>query len=133
MNKKVALVGHCGPDSSYLRLAIQKAEPGVQILAADDDAELKNVLEQNVDLILFNRQLDYGFDDSEGVSVIRKLSRHFPRTRMMLVSNYPDAQQAALQAGAVPGFGKRDIGSAKVTQLIREALAHEPAEAPATK
>jgi DNA-binding NarL/FixJ family response regulator len=127
MSKKVALVGHCGPDSSYLRMAIQRAEPGVQILSADDDAELSRVLEAGVDLILFNRQLDYGFDDSEGVNLIRKLSKHFPRTRMMLVSNYPDAQQAALSAGAVPGFGKRDIGSQKVTQLLKDALYEVPA------
>lgn len=122
MAKKVALVGHCGPDSSYLRLAISRAEPGVQILAADDDGELKNVLDQGVDLILFNRQLDYGFDDPEGVSLIRKLSRHYPKTRMMLVSNYPDAQADAVKAGGLPGFGKREVGTPKVTQMLKDAL-----------
>jgi hypothetical protein len=122
MPKKIALVGHCGPDSSYLRLAVSRAEPGVQILAADDDAELKNVLDQGVDLILFNRQLDFGFDESEGVGLIRKLSRHYPKTRMMLVSNYPEAQAEAVQAGGLPGFGKRELGSPKVTQLLKDAL-----------
>src|SRR4051794_40873388 len=127
MSKKVALVGHCGPDSSYLRLAVSRAEPGVQILSADDDQSLMKVLEQGADLILFNRQLDYGFDESEGVSLIRKLSRHYPATRMMLISNYPDAQDAALKAGAVVGFGKRDIGSPKASQPLKDALA-TPAE-----
>jgi hypothetical protein len=41
---------------------------------------------------------------------------------MMLVSNYPDAQAAAVAAGAVPGFGKREIGTPRVAQVIREAL-----------
>jgi hypothetical protein len=123
MSKKVVLVGHCGPDSSYLRLAVSRAEPGVQILSADDDQSLMKVLQQGADLILFNRQLDYGFEDSEGVAVIQKLSRHYPSTRMMLISNFPDAQEAALKAGAVSGFGKRDIGSPRATQLLKDALA----------
>ena len=129
MPQKIALVGHCGPDSSFLRMAVTKAIPGVQIVAADDDGELKNVLDAGVDLVLFNRQLDYGFDDPQGVSVIRKLGRFYPKTKMMLVSNYADAQAAAIQAGALPGFGKREIGGAKVTQLLRDAVADQPAEA----
>jgi hypothetical protein len=128
MSKKVALVGHCGADSSYLRLAVACAEPGVQIVMADDDAELKNVLDQGADLILFNRQLDYGFEETEGSAVIGKLSRYYPKTRMMLVSNYPDAQAAAVAAGALPGFGKRELGSPRVTQLLKDALADRVTE-----
>ena len=45
MSKKIALVGHCGPDSSYLRMAVMQAAKGAQILMADDDSELKDVLE----------------------------------------------------------------------------------------
>ena len=127
MSKKVALVGHCGPDSSFLRMAINKALPGAQIVAADDDNELKAVLDGGADLVLFNRQLDYGFDDPQGVSVIRKLGRFYPKTKMMLVSNYADAQAAAIQAGALPGFGKREIGGPRVTQLLRDAVADQPA------
>jgi hypothetical protein len=41
----------------------------------------------------------------------------------MLVSNYADAQQAAVAAGALPGFGKREIGTPKVKELLRSALA----------
>jgi hypothetical protein len=41
---------------------------------------------------------------------------------MMLVSNYADAQQAAVAAGALPGFGKRELGTPRVSQLIRDAL-----------
>lgn len=128
MPKKVALVGHCGPDSSYLRMAIAKAAPGVQIVAADDDGELKRVLDDGVDLVLFNRQLDYGFDDPEGVSLIRKLGRHYANTRMMVVSNYPETQAAAVRAGGLPGFGKREIGSPRVAQVLADALADRPAD-----
>ena len=122
MGKKVALVGHCGPDSSFLRIAVSRVGKDVQVLSADDGRELNRVLEQGVDLLLFNRQLDFGFDDDEGVAVIRKLRPHYPNVKMMLVSNYPEAQAAAVAEGALPGFGKRELNSPKVAELIREAL-----------
>jgi two-component system chemotaxis response regulator CheY len=122
-NKKIALVGHCGPDSSFLRMAVSSADRSVQVLAADDASELHTVLEKGVDLLLFNRELPYGFDETLGVNVIKKLRARHPNVKMMLVSNYPDAQDAAVKAGALPGFGKREIGSSRVAQVLREALA----------
>ena len=122
MPKIVALIGHCGPDSSYLRSALSKASKGVQILSADDDAELSGVLGENVDLLLFNRELGYGFSETEGVKCMKQLRASNPSLRMMLVSNYPEAQAAAVAAGALPGFGKREIGTPKVTELLRGAL-----------
>ena len=122
MSKKVALVGHCGPDSSYLRMAVSKALRDARVLAADDDSELKKLLSDGVDLLLFNRILDYGFQSDEGVEVIRQLRSEHPDVKMMLISNYEEAQTAAVQAGALPGFGKREIGTPRVTQLLRESL-----------
>jgi hypothetical protein len=122
MAKKVALVGHCGPDSSYLRIAVSRAAKDVHVVMADDTRELTQVLTDGVDLLLLNRQLDFGFDDHEGVAVIRKLRPHYPNVKMMLVSNYPDAQAAAVAEGALPGFGKREVNTPKVAELIREAL-----------
>jgi len=122
MSKKVLLVGHCGPDSSYLRSSIKKALGEVDILAADDSEELSRAIRsQAIDLILFNRELGYGFDPDEGVEVIRIL-HGTTKTKMMLVSNYPDAQQAAVAAGALPGFGKRELGSTRVLELLRGAI-----------
>jgi DNA-binding NarL/FixJ family response regulator len=125
MGKKVALIGHCGPDSSYLRMAVMAADRGIQVVSADDDESLKQLLDEGVDLLLFNRILDYGFIEQEGVSLIRKLRHHYPQVKMMLVSNYPDAQAAALAAGAAAGFGKREVGSERVRTLLREALNRE--------
>ena len=123
MSKKIALVGHCGPDSSFLRMAVSSADRSAQILAADDSSELNKVLASGVDLLLLNREMPYGFEDSEGVGLIRKLRANHPTVKLMLVSNYPEAQAAAVAAGAMPGFGKREIGSKRVAEVIREALA----------
>lgn len=130
MPQRIVLVGHCGPDSSYLRMAVSRAAKGAQIVAADDTTSLDRLLEEGVDLLLFNRVLDYGFDDTEGVAVIRKLRASHSNVRSMLVSNYPEAQAEAVAAGALPGFGKREIGSPRVTDLIRNALEIETSNKP---
>ena len=134
MSKKVVLVGHCGPDSSFLRMAVSSADRGITVSMADDTQELKAALEAGVDLVLLNRELGWGFQQSLGVDVIKLLGRSYPQTKFMLVSNFPDAQAAAVAAGAVPGFGKREIGQPRVAQLIRDALAagHSAAKATAT-
>jgi DNA-binding NarL/FixJ family response regulator len=120
--KKVVLVGHCGADGSYLRLAVNKAVKGASVLLAYDEASLKKLIDAGPDLILLNRQLDYGFPEDEGVGLIKRLRASHPALKMMLVSNYEDAQEAAVQAGALPGFGKRELGTPRVTQLLRAAL-----------
>jgi hypothetical protein len=122
MPKKIALVGHCGPDSSFLRIAVSKAERDAMILSIDDDSDLKRALDDGVDLLLLNRQLDYGFDTHEGVTLLKKIRSKYPAVKAMLVSNYADAQAAAVAEGALPGFGKRDIGSPRVNELLRDAL-----------
>ena len=123
MSKKVVLVGHCGPDSSYLRIAVSRVGKDVQVLSADDKSELQHVLDGGADLLLVNRLLDFGFDTTEGVAAIRDLRPKYPNVKMMLVSNYVDAQAAAVAEGALPGFGKRDVNSPRVAELIRGALA----------
>lgn len=122
MPKRVVLVGHCGPDSGYLRVVVSKASKDIQVVSADDEASLAHVLSQGVDLVLLNRQLDWGFKATEGVELISQLRASHPQVKLMLVSNYPDAQEAAVRAGALPGFGKRELGSAKVTELLQCAL-----------
>ena len=120
---RIALIGHCGPDSSFLRLAIKKAIPTATIIGADDQATLDKTLAEGADLLLVNRLLEAGYTHTEGIPLIQQLRTTHPHLRTMLVSNYEDAQAAAGQAGALPGFGKRDIGSPKVTTLLQAAVA----------
>jgi two-component system chemotaxis response regulator CheY len=133
VSKKVILAGHCGPDAGYLRMVVKKTSPDVEVLMADDSQELTQLLARNdINLILFNRELGYGFDPDQGAEVIRMLRPTLPNAKMMLISNYPDAQQAAVAAGALPGFGKRELGSPRVLQLLREALGVEQKVQPGT-
>jgi len=122
MRKRVVLVGHCGPDSSYLRAVLTSVDRGVEISAAEDEQSLMTALESGVDLVLFNRLLDYGFEEVEGAKVIARVHQQFPQAKLMLVSNYPQAQTDAVAAGALPGFGKRELGSSRVREILKSVL-----------
>ena len=120
--KTVTLVGHCGPDSSFLRMAVSGAAPGVVVTVAADDREVDAAIENGVDLLLFNRVLDYGYSTTDGIGMLRNLKQTHPDVKMMMVSNYPEALTQAEEAGALPGFGKREIGTEKVKQRLADAL-----------
>lgn len=122
MGKKVVLVGHCGADSSYLKLSVRQADPEAETVIAHNAEELKQHLDAGADLVLFNRQLDYGFSSYEGVDVIREFRKSHPNAKLMMITNYPEAQAAAVAAGAVPGFGKRELGSQRVKDLLKQTL-----------
>ncbi len=128
-NKRIVLVGHCGPDSGYLRMTVSSVQRGIQVVAADEDEELTRQIAEGADLLLINRQLDWGFPEEEGTAVIRRLRARYPHLKMMLVSNYPESQAAAIAAGALPGFGKREIGTPRVTELLKKALTEDSAVA----
>jgi len=120
--KRIVLVGHCGPDSSYLRMTIGRAVKDATILMADDEAQLNEFVSQGVDLLLLNRVLDYGFSVELGTDLIKKLRQESPDLKLMLVTNYPEVQTEAIRLGALPGFGKREMGTAKVADLLRNAV-----------
>jgi two-component system chemotaxis response regulator CheY len=120
--KRIVLVGHCGPDSSYLRMTIGKAVKDATILMADDEAHLDKLVSEGVDLLILNRVLDYGFSVDLGTDLIKKLRQDRPDLKLMLITNYPEVQTEAIQLGALPGFGKREMGSPKVAELLRNAL-----------
>ena len=75
-----------------------------------------------VDLLLLNRELDWGFSSRTGVELMKKLRAEHPELKFMLVSNYPEAQAEAQEAGALPGFGKRELSSPRVKEVIQTAL-----------
>ena len=122
MPKRIALVGHCGPDASYLLINVRRAVADAQVVLVDDEVDLAKHLESGVDLLLINRELNYGFSESMGVDLIRSLRPAHPHVKMMLVSNYSEAHEAAVKAGAMPGFGKRELGTPRVVELLRGAL-----------
>lgn len=117
--ERILLVGHCGFDASSLRRAAEAAvdAPVAEAYGADDVRQAGPST-----LLLINRQLGWGFGATSGVDLIRELARQPNPPAMMLIPNYEDAQAAAVEAGALPGFGKSQIGTADATRRLRDAV-----------
>ena len=122
MARIIGLVGHCGPDSYMLRSAVKYAVADSDVRMLNDDSSVERAMEAGATLLLINRTLDGGFDEEQGVELVRKLKTSHPAVKTMLISNYADAQSAAVAAGALEGFGKSEIGSPKMKQRLADAF-----------
>ena len=79
-------------------------------------------------MILVNRKLDR--DDSSGLEVVSELIGLNPQMPVMLVSDFKAVQDAAVQAGALPGFGKSDLESTETLKRLAETVRSAPAKSP---
>src|SRR5687767_9140922 len=118
---RILLVGHCGVDGPRLQSEIGAILKGASVERVNSDSELRRACKEGADLLLVNRE-PLGFE-TEGVDLIKQVRKDFPDQKVMLVSDYADVQQEAEAAGALHGFGKRDIGSPKLADAVKQALA----------
>ena len=121
MSQCVVLVGHCGIDGPRLERELSAGLPGVEVRRVNSERDLKQCCEDGADLLLINRE-PVGFE-REGLELVRELCRGKAGVKVMLVSDYVDAQDEAVTAGALPGFGKSE-GAGGVVETVKRALAH---------
>jgi len=123
MPKKVLDVGQCDLDHGNIT-ALLKANFEVDVARAHSRSEaISMAISDSFDLVLVNRLFDA--DGSEGMAVVSDLKTN-ERTAdvpVMIVSNYEEAQVAAVEVGAVRGFGKSAMGSDAILDLLKSYLA----------
>ena len=119
--KQVVLVGHCGADGMMLEESVKRAlGTGVVINRANSSDQLQRYASSD-SLMLVNRLLDGRFDADDGIELIQNLSEQADPPTTMLISNYLDAQEEAVAAGAGRGFGKSDLDEPATLALLRQA------------
>lgn len=119
---RILNVGQCGFDHGSISRYLHQ-NLGARVEAAETSADALEVLRSEAfDLVLVNRIGDH--DGQPGLDLIRTLKADaaLSKTPVMLVSNYEEAQQEAVRAGAIQGFGKSDLNSDRVTRLLRSVL-----------
>jgi CheY-like chemotaxis protein len=122
MSKRVLDVGQCGPDHSSIRSYLTR-NFDCEIVQVDDAAgALAELKGGHFDLVLVNRKLDC--DYSDGIEVIRKLKTDpdAASVPIMLVTNYPEHQAAAVAVGAIPGFGKLEFQKPETREKLAKIL-----------
>ncbi len=117
-------VGQCGFDHRAIAQYLTERF-GARVAQADDlDGARQALASARFDLVLVNRILD--LDGSSGLELIRTLrgDAHsaLAATPVMLVSDYPDAQRAAQELGAEPGFGKSELHAPETFERLKALL-----------
>lgn len=122
MAKRVLNVGQCGPDHAGIR-ALVEGRFGAEVVRADNAADaLEELRGGEYDLVLINRLLDC--DGSEGMDVLKKIKSDdaLAAVPVMLVTNYPEYQRAAVAAGGVQGFGKAELDRPETVERLHSLL-----------
>lgn len=120
--KRVLDVGNCVPDHSAItRFLTTKFH--CEVLQAHGAADALDALRSgDVDLVLVNRKLDA--DYSDGIEVIRQIKAdpELADVPTMLITNYPEHQDAAEAIGAIRGFGKLEFEKPETLARLKPIL-----------
>ncbi|MCP4247764.1 MAG: hypothetical protein GY778_12015 [bacterium] len=114
-------VGNCDPDHARIRVLLEgNFAVDIDRVMFVDEA-LAKLADGPYSLVMVNRLI---FDDgSDGGRLIREMQagehRDIP---VMLISNYPEAQEKAVTEGAVRGFGKAAVGEPATVELLSAYL-----------
>ncbi len=122
MTKRVLDVGNCDPDHAAIRGLLTR-EFGVEVVrTAQGSDTLAQLRGGKFDLVLINRKLDIDYTD--GIEILQQLKADpaLASIPVMLITNYPEHQQAAVAAGALYGFGKQQLNAAETRERLAEVL-----------
>ena len=123
-SNRVLSVGQCGPDHGAISRFLRKCFSAEVEPAETPDQALGLIRSHpgRYTLVLVNRVCD--LDGELGIDLIRalKADAELASLPIMLVSNLPEAQAEAQAAGALPGFGKSELGSARSLDALRVVL-----------
>lgn len=122
---RVLDVGQCDPDHRRIAGFLSR-QFGADVDRAHGLDDARGLMEgTSYRLVLVNRMLD--MDYTPGLNVIKALKADvnpdLSSATFMLVSNYPEAQQEAVEAGAEPGFGKAQLEDPEVVRRVGSILA----------
>lgn len=122
MTQRVLDVGNCVADHAAIRRLIEGHFAATVVQAHHASDALAILASSAIDLVLVNRKLDA--DYSDGLRVIEQIKQlpQFSQIPVMLVTNYEDHQQLAVQAGAEPGFGKLSLSAPETIQSLARFL-----------
>ncbi|OUT55698.1 MAG: response regulator [Rhodopirellula sp. TMED11] len=122
MPKTVIDCGNCGPDFHSIRQFITSNFDAVVVQTRDAEETLDVLKDREVDLVTVNRKLDH--DYSDGIEVVKaiKANGNGAEVPVMLVTNYEEHQQSAMEEGCVRGFGKLSLNDPQTADLLKPFL-----------
>ena len=125
MVKRVLDVGNCAADHAAIRYLIERGFDATVTRVHGEEEALTLLRSERFDLVLVNRLLDRG---GEGLQVISRVKNDpaLAGVSVMLISNYPEHQRAAVAAGAEYGFGKSELQTPQTRERLLRYLDPKP-------
>ena len=122
MARRVLDVGNCSMDHTAIRSMLEKSFGAEVTQAHGPDDALALLGGEKFDLVLVNRKLDQ--DYSDGLEIIKAIKKDAALSAVpcMLITNYSEHQEAAVAAGAVPGFGKKELYAEETQKRLSRIL-----------
>ncbi len=124
MSFHVLSIGNCAYDHQQIQ-RLFAAFSRVELRAVDSADEAVQQINSDCQLVLINRILDRTGEC--GLELVQRVKREHPVLPVMLISNFAAAQEAAEQAGALPGFGKAQLDDPDLVRRLEIALSPETA------
>jgi hypothetical protein len=121
------LVGHCRSDNYMMKTAIERAVRGVPVVFVYDSSALAEHICQGA-VLLVNRVLEGEFHTDSGLELIQEIVKRRNGPVTLLISDFPEAQNEAVELGARRGFGKRQLYEAATVATLREAIEDKASE-----
>ncbi len=115
-------VGNCQPDHSTLCAYLKRHFDCEVIQAHGLQDTLQELRRESFDLVTINRKLDR--DYSDGVEILKqiKADAELAAVPVMLITNFPEHQEAAVSHGGVPGFGKLEYDRPETLLRLQSVL-----------
>jgi CheY-like chemotaxis protein len=124
MPKRVLDIGNCSMDHGAISGMLRKQFGAEVVQCHGPDDSLATLKQGKFDLVLVNRKLDQDYSDGLDIVQAIKADPQLADTPVMLITNFPQYQEQAVAAGALPGFGKKQLYD-ETTQERLSALLKE--------
>lgn len=109
MAKRVLDVGNCVPDHTAIRTMLESSFGAELVRVHGPEDALEELRKGGFDLVVINRKLDRDYSDGMDILKAIKADDQLSATPVMIITNYPEYEEAAVAAGAELGFGKNAL------------------------
>ncbi len=119
--KNVLIVGHCDLDNPQITSLIEK-NFSAKVTREKLLKKTMGCLEkQDYDLVIINRI--GAFDQEEGLELIKEIKKDGRfNTPLMMITNFKEQMDKAIECGAVPGYGKDKLYDKETVELLSKYL-----------
>ena len=119
--KYALIVGHCDLDNPQVTSLLEKEFSTNVTRVKLLKKAIEHLEKRNYDLVIINRI--GAFDQESGLELIEKIKEDGRfQVPLMMVTNYKDQMDIAIEKGAVPGYGKDKLHDKETIGLLSKYL-----------